>query len=418
MQRALKFVKYLPRFDWEPVVLTADPSGYALRDESLLAELPGQLLIRRTPAPDPYALFSRLSRQDKQHVELASLGMGRSESSFKRLAAALRGTLFIPDARAGWFPFARRAGMDLIKKYQPDVLFSTAPPFTAALVGSALHRRSGIPWVSDYRDPWTDAYFYLKRPRISQLIENRLEKKMLRQASCVLAVNRHILDDLTAKYRFPLPGRRAVIPNGYDPEDFTQISPVVNTRFTIVYTGTINSKMHPGPLLDLLPHLAKKNHGLADAIRFRCIGRIDPDIRHLFERPEIAAQVELIPHLPRRECLRHTAGADVLLLLVPDYENNRLITTNKIFEYMQSGKPVLCLSENSEAAEIVRRTGIGLAVHPEKTGVILDWLTDQIRFRKSRGFNVQHNDLVKQYSRKEQTRQLAALFNRLSRKEK
>lgn len=155
VQRVLKMVRYLPQFGWESVVLTVRDGTYPARDESLLAEVPPQVHIERTPIVEPYALYRRITGT-KQPIDIAVLTDRRTAGWKQRLAEWIRATFFIPDARIGWLPSAVRAGRSLIERLGISMLYTSSPPYTCALIGRALKRRSALPWVMELRDPWTE----------------------------------------------------------------------------------------------------------------------------------------------------------------------------------------------------------------------------------------------------------------------
>ena len=185
VQRCLKFTKYLPEYGWQPHVLTARVQDVFVRDDSLMHQIPEQVKVVRTPAPDLYGIYSG---RGKRAVDLGAISTSKAGkgSWIQRLALWVRRTLFIPDARIGWLPFAFFRGLEIIRKEKIDIIFATSPPFTTALIGNLLSTFTGIPWISDYRDPWTQAYFYFKRPLISQWIENTWERKCLFHAKKVI----------------------------------------------------------------------------------------------------------------------------------------------------------------------------------------------------------------------------------------
>ena len=254
------------------------------------------------------------------------------------------------------------AGKKIARRENIQAIFATSPPFTSALVGGVLGRMTGLPWISDYRDPWTQAYFYFKRPGLSRFIEERLEASLVRGADCIVSVTRRILEGLDQKYGYTSGGRASVIPNGYDPADFEGLSPVRDNRFTITYTGTLHAQMSPAPLLEAIESLSKDNERFRRDIRIRFIGRMGNDIQGLISGSAVKESVEHIPHMSHEKCLRNMLGADLLLLLIPQYPGNELHMSGKIFEYLRTGNPVLCLSTRGDAADVIRDTRSGFTV--------------------------------------------------------
>jgi len=415
VQRVLKFVKYLPHFGWQPVVLTARARDYVLWDDSLCSEIPANVKIVRTPAPDLYRWYGKME-QDMTMADLSAIAAGENKKIhlLKRLAIFIRASCFIPDARIGWLPFALWEGLRIARREKIGIIFTTSPPFTTALIGGLLSTLTKVPWISDYRDPWTQAYFYFSRPQCSQSLENFLEKRLLYHTNRVISINHRILNGLKEKYGIWESDKECVIPNGYDSEDFKGIEPVIDAYFTITYTGTLNTKMHPAPLLEAVAQLSEDRPEFGQKVRLNFIGRIGGDIVPMFQDKRIANKIKHIPHLPHRECLRYTIGADLLLLLIPEWNNNELIMTGKLFEYLRSGVPILCLSDRGDAADVVRETGTGFTVCFRDVERIKDVLW------KSFQSWIKGNDILKgpirwdkveAFDRKKGTEQLARLLD-------
>ncbi|MFC1568995.1 glycosyltransferase [bacterium] len=416
VQRVAKFVKYLGHNGWQPVVLTARERDFALYDNSMLKDIPQKVSVYRTAAPDLYHLYGQLGQKEqKDHVELSALAVETGKgSAFKRFALWIRAMFFIPDARIAWLPFAVIEGLKIIRKENIRIIFTTSPPFTTALVGGFLSKLTGVPWISDYRDPWTQAYFYYKRPQFVQFMEDHLEKWLLKGAKRVLSINRLLIENLKRKYELGQDEKWKVISNGFDNEDFKEIKPVQNDQFTIVYTGTVNTKMNPASLFKSIQLLKKSDPELHQKIRLVFIGRIGSDVSELFQNPEIESMIQRISHLSHQNCLKHIMGADLLLLLIPQYENNRLIMTNKLFEYMRSGNPILCLDKYSLAAEVIRETGTGLTLSSDDIEGICQ--TVRALYQKWEKGNALLSqpvnwDAVNRYDRQRLTGKLADLMN-------
>ena len=417
VQRVLKFVKYLPQFGWQPYVLTAREKDYPLKDNSLIQDIPKTLNIYRTPAPDLYQLYERLGKKSADSaVDISSLSIkeGAEKNLLKRVALFIRAAFFIPDARVGWLPFALIKGLQIIHKEKVQFIFVSAPPFTTTLIGGLLSKLSGLPWVSDYRDPWTQAYFYFTRPIFSARLESFLEKKLLHHANQFVAINQPLLELVSQKYDDNLQKKSIIISNGFDPEDFEGIKPVKNSQFTVTYTGTINTKMEPTTFLKAVHMLAKENRDFSRQIQIQLIGRVGDDIKKQILSLGLNQQIHFIDHLPHDECLAYTLGADILLLLIPDDETSPLMMTGKLFEYLKSGNPILCLSEDSMAAKIIQDTQTGWTVSPKNTEQIQAILKDTFaKWQKGKNLlkkSVRQN-LIDQFDRKMGAKKLADVFH-------
>ncbi|WP_457653656.1 glycosyltransferase family 4 protein [Rhodocaloribacter sp.] len=358
VQRPLKFVKYLPAFGWRPVVLTVRPgdASYPDRDPALEAEVPPGTAVIRTRAWDPYALYARLLGKEKEAaVGVAFTGEGEAGGRH-RLARWVRANVFLPDARVGWTPFARRAARRLLRETPVDVVVTTGPPHSTHLVGRALKRRAGTPWVADFRDPWTDISYYSELPFTAwaRRIDARLERSVLDEADHVVTVSPSLKRLLARKTQTPI----TVIPNGFDPDDFRETVPVETEAFVLAHTGTLSASQNPEALWRLLRTLL--DAGGLPALRIRLVGNVDPVVRRSLEAHGLADRTEVIPYVPHDEAVRHMRRAAMLLLSIPRVPDAEGIVTGKVFEYVASGRPVLGVGPlPGDAAALLEETGAG-----------------------------------------------------------
>ena len=127
IQRTLRFVQHLPSFNWQPLVLTASPRAYERTSDDLNRDIPPGTVVRRAFALDT-----------ARHLSIS----GRYVGAMAR-----------PDRWVSWRFDAVRRGLQMIREYKPDAIWSTYPIATAHLIGAELQRRSGLPWIADFRDP-------------------------------------------------------------------------------------------------------------------------------------------------------------------------------------------------------------------------------------------------------------------------
>ncbi|NCG29740.1 MAG: hypothetical protein GWP27_04630 [Bacteroidetes bacterium] len=159
VQRWLKFCKYLPEFGWDTKVITVNNGSYPSVDSSLENDIPEGLEIHKTKTIEPFAIYNALRGKKGKSVEVALASVKGKQSPFSKFANYVRSNYFIPDARVGWNTYSFPKAIELIKKDRPDVIITTGPPHSTHLVGQRLHKMFDIPWVADFRDPWTTIYY-------------------------------------------------------------------------------------------------------------------------------------------------------------------------------------------------------------------------------------------------------------------
>jgi hypothetical protein len=428
VQRVLKFMKYLPEFGWEPIVLTVKDGDFPARDESLMKEIPERTRVYRTHIFEPYNLYRRLTgRKKSSAIDVDNINRSAKKNLSERLAEFIRATFFIPDARRGWLRYALREGKDIIDSEQPDILFSSSPPYTCALIAMKLKkyalRKAGksIPWVSDFRDAWTG---YLSTPHrwlLPSLIDRHYEKTSLREADCITIVANGFKDDFERKYPdISYHKKYFLIRNGFDSNDYTRIKTASqkNDKFTVVYTGSMYGKRNPFFLLDTVEELIKKREIAENKIRFIFVGRCGSEIKDYIEHSPIKDTIELVPYVTHEESIRYLLGADTMLLLIDEDKYSNMILSGKLFEYLGTslitGKPILAIAPEGEAAELIRETLSGDVIsHNDKHKLEQIFLKYYNSFFENNNTFSINSEAVKQYDRKILTGKLAEVFNQI-----
>lgn len=417
VQRVLKFVRYLPASGYRPVVLTVpETASFPLLDHSLAAEIPPEAKIVRSPIREFYGIYRAAagagsSRGMENLVTTARPGEGLRE----RVLHGLRAALFIPDGRVGWLPGGTRAGLRAIRAEGVEVILASGPPFTAHWIARRLADRTGLPLVLDFRDPWTRAPFYPRRPAASRVLDERLEWSCLRRADAVLTVNRDIRDDLLARHPGLDAARFHILPNGYDPADFAGRSWDPRADWTLTHTGTLPGDRFPTGFTSALRRLLAEDPEAGARLRIRMIGRRNSELdRHLSE-PPLDSLVRFEGYLPHAESVVALLESRLLLLFIEEGPRSAGILTGKLFEYLGSGAPVLAVAPDGEAAELVRRVRAGRVVRGNDEEAVLAALREAVAAFRSgrRAFGEPRRVLVEEYARPTLTVRLAAILDAL-----
>ncbi|MFM9055985.1 MAG: glycosyltransferase family 4 protein [Bacteroidota bacterium] len=361
VQRCLKFVRHLPEFGYEPIVITVDDRAatYPVTDPTLQSDIPAGVRVIRTKSFEPLSVLSRLV--GKENVPYGGFANTRKESRVQRLLRWVRGNFFIPDARKGWVSYALQAATRIIREEQIERVLISSPPHSSQLIGLQLKKRfPGLTWIADMRDPWTDIYYYqdLMHTQIAARADARMERQVLESADLILVVSEPIRQTFLKKSDTLNPSKFAVIPNGYDADDFQSRKRERAMDFTISYVGTLAESYHPEVFIDVLNRFAASRP--QDKVCFRFVGNIPWNIRERFEQQAKGWNVLWTGHLPHLEATRAMQDADVLLLVIPDVSGAEGILTGKLFEYVGSGTTILGIGPIAgEAARILTETASG-----------------------------------------------------------
>jgi len=414
VQRVLKFVKYLPQFGWEPIVLTVQDGDYPARDESLLKEIPPSLKVFRTSIFEPYNLYRRITgKKPGTAVDVNNIPKKGGQKKFSEAVAEfVRATFFIPDARAGWLLTAVGKAKNIIKEEKIDAVYSSSPPYTCAVIGRNVHRATGIPWVAGFRDPWTGFLSTPDRWCIPKMIDQHLERSCFKEATRVEVAWRGILLDLHKKYpEIPI-DKAAHLPNGFDGADFPSTPYRRNEKFTVTYTGSMYGVRNPRTFLQAFANLVAAKKIDPAKLRLKFIGRFGAEVLEMFRSPAVTGCVEVLPYIPHAESIEHLMTSDALLLIVDEYAGGEEIVPGKVFEYIGARRPIIGIAHEGAVSELLRTTGAGRSARnddvPAIERVILEYYDDYL-YNKS-GFSP---DLtaIGQYERKEITGRLARLLD-------
>lgn len=340
IQRTLSFSKHLGRFGWEPLVMSASPRAYSAQNPSQLASVPPELVVRR-----PFALDA------KRHLGI--------KGRYPELLA-------LPDRWVSWLFSAVPCGLSLVRKYRPQVIWSTFPIATAHLIGLVLHRLTGLPWVADFRDPMLQAAYPTSGAQ--RKVYGWIERQAITR--CAAAVFTTVSAMESYRQRFPeLPSEKfKVIENGYDDDAFLAAAPARaqpqgQRPLTLVHSGILyDTGRDPSPFLQAIASL--KAAGRIDARTLRVVLRAPGDVPAMSVRVRhfgVEDIVQVAPPVPYAEALGEMLDADGLLVFQGTPFNTQIPA--KIYEYFRARKPILALVDPlGETARVLRAAGFdGLA---------------------------------------------------------
>jgi len=413
VQRWLKFVKYLPQFGWTPVVYTPRNPSFALRDESLSREIPPGTEVVREPIWEPHDIFFWFSKRFRNSPPSGHLASAGDHSVFQRLISWIRGNLFIPDARRYWIKPSVRFLSHYLTEHPVDVIISTGPPHSMHLIALRLANRSGIPWLADFRDPWTtlNAYHELKLSGWSDRRHHALEKEVLTQASVVTVVGKSMKTEFDGKRN----GKTIVLTNGYDDEDFSLVpTGPLDREFTFLHAGSFVPRRNPIALWAALAELKEENHPMLADFRLNLTGQVDAVIKEALGKAGLLEYCTLTPYLPHAEVVRQLRAAQVLLLPIDDFEGSKMILTGKLFEYLAAKRPILCIGPpTGDAADLLRETGSGVTCDFRDAAGIKEQLKILYDHYKNGSLSVSGSS-TEQYSRRALTEKLAHELNSMT----
>ncbi len=416
MQRGLKFCKYLPQFGVQPAVLTVDEkqASYPLLDPTFEQEVPQGMAVYRTATSEPFEYYKKLS--GKKEIPYSGFANQKAKDSFlDKVFKFVRGNLFIPDARVGWNKHALKKADELLQDGEHKAILTTSPPHSTQLIGLKLKARYKLPWIADLRDPWTNIHYYdqLYHTPIASRIDKKYELQVLEQADAVIVTSEDTKRLFLNKPIKINPDKIHVIPNGYDEDDFVYPSAPPEDVFVITYAGTITENYNIDVFLKVIAHLRSVHNEINYKLRF--VGKVSEGVKQRIEKSGVLGITEFIPHVPHQEAIKYLMESTVLLMAIADVPSVYSNVPGKLFEYLASNKPIVCLGPvHSDTDRIIDECGAGRLFHYTAYDLMLDHMTQM-----SKAWKINPNlDLPfinhSQFSRRSLTEELAKVVKKLA----
>lgn len=411
VQRCLKFVKYLRDFGWEPVVYTAANAHYPMLDESLQKDVAKDIEIIKGPIWEPYDWYRRVLGMKKgEKVQAGFLEESdKKRSRIKDMTVWIRGNLFIPDARCFWIGSSVRLLKKYLQEFPVDAIMSSGPPHTTHIIARNVKRATGLPWLADFRDPWTDIDFYdqLKLSKWADRRHRKMEQTVLKEADQLVTVS-----DSCAKAFVKLGAANfAVITNGYDTADFEIDRPLLSKKFTISHIGSLNKDRNIPELWEAIGDLCKEHPSLKQDLQLRFIGKTDYQVFEYLEQFGLVDNYEKIAYVPHDEVLQLSCSSQVLLLLVNRTPNAKGVLTGKLFEYLATGRPILAVGpEGGDFAGVIEEAKAGAAIDYTDQTKMKEVILAYYKAYQAGSLKVEGEGILK-YSRRELTRKLVGLLD-------
>lgn len=357
VQRWLKFVKYLPDFDIQPIVYVPENPTYPIVDEGLLNEVSDKAIILKNKIFEPYQLAGIFSKKQTQKISSGIIPAAKKQSVLEKLLLWVRGNLFIPDARKYWV----KPSVAYLKKYiqenNIDTIVTSGPPHSLHLIGLKLKEELGVKWFADFRDPWTTIGYH-KALKLSSYADKKhkfLESKVLNAADTIIVTSK------TTKLEFQLLTQKPieVITNGYDIENVAKQT--LDEKFTMAHIGSFLSDRNPKVLWEVLQELVTENNAFSANFQLKLIGKISQEIFESLSNYQLEAYCNNLGYISHTEAIAHQRKSQVLLLIEIDSEDTKSIIPGKLFEYMVSERPIVAIGpKDSDFAEIITSTNTGV----------------------------------------------------------
>ena len=415
VQRWLKMSKYLPEYGWQPVIYTTENAEYPIIDHTLEKDVSPEAEVIRRPIVEPYNFYKKFLGINKQEKVKVGFASESKKSGWKeKLSVWIRGNCFIPDARCWWVNPSVRYLKNYLKEHPVDAIISTGPPHSMHLIAMKLKKATGLTWIADFRDPWTEIDFYdeLHLTRWADRKQHQLEHQVLVQADKVVTVGWDWARGLGR-----LGNRNVrVIQNGYDWDcDPNEERAPLSDEFTLTHLGVVAPSRNAPVLWQALKELKNEVDGFGKALKIKFVGQVDQSVIENLTSCGLMENTELITQVPHDEVKRLQEASQVLLLLVNNTPNAKGILTGKLYEYLASRRPILSIGpENGDAARLIQETHAGVTVGFEDKDKMKEVINKLYQSYLEEGLPNNPNDGLERYSRRTLAGKYATLLDKNS----
>ena len=404
VQRWLKFVKYLREFGYEPVVYTPANPEFMDFDHSLAKEIPEGTEVIKRAIFEPYSLYKFITGKRGERLKPGFIGKTGGLSLF------IRSNFFVPDPKRFWIKPSVRYLKNYISNNRIDAIVSTGPPHSVHLIAQKVSESTGVPWLADFRDPWTKMYNfkYMGHTSFVKKIHARLEHGVVASADAVVTVSGTIANELQ---QLRPDNKVHVITNGFDSADFDTSAGEPVTSFSIVYTGLFVKTQNPAILWEVISDMCSTNSRFANDLKIVLIGNIDSSVIEDIEKHSLSTYLTHEGYLPHHKVISCQKKAAILLLAGGEEPESRGIMTGKFFEYLAAQRPILGFGPKGGDMDIaLAESGHGeMFAYDNKKGVA-DWLGEMYqRYLDGKLESVKGN--IEKYSRKELTAAMALVLD-------
>ena len=406
VQRWLKFVKYLPDYNIQPIVFIPENPTYPIIDNGLKSEVSEKAIIIKNKIFEPYGLASFFGKNKTKKISSGIIPNQKKQSFLEKTLLWVRGNIFIPDARFLWVKPSVKYLKKYIEENQIDTIVTSGPPHSLHLIGLQLKKDMDLKWFADFRDPWTTIGYH-KSLKLSSYAEKKhktLEREVLNSADTIIVTSKTTKTEFQALTSKPI----EVITNGYDVEKIERQP--LDDKFTLAHIGSFLSERNPKILWQALQELVSENADFKNDFRLKLIGATSQEVLDTIASFELNAYVQNLGYISHQEAVKHQRKSQVLLLIEINSQDTKSIIPGKLFEYLVSERPIIAIGpEGSDFAEIIITTNTGVFFNYNEKEKLKAQLLKYYQEYQNQNLKV-HAVGLQQYSRKSLTEQLAKLI--------
>ena len=314
VQRWLKFVKYLPEYNIQPIVYVPENPTYPIVDGGLIQEVSDKAIVLKNTIFEPYQLASVFSKKETKGISSGIIPNQKKQTFLQKILLWVRGNVFIPDARVLWVKPSVKYLEKYISENKIDTIITSGPPHSLHLIGLKLKQNLNVKWFADFRDPWTTIGYHsaLKLSSYAEKKHKKLERKVLNTADTIIVTSKTTKTEFQAITTKPI----EVITNGYDVESIQK--QVLDKKFTLAHIGSFLSDRNPTILWKSLQELCTENELFAQSFQLKLIGKVSQEILDAIDAFNLNSYVNNLGYVSHIEAIEYQRKSQVLLLIEID----------------------------------------------------------------------------------------------------
>ena len=405
VQRWLKFVSHLKSFDIDPVVYVPQNPNYPIVDQDLVAQIPKEITVLKRPIKEPYKFAAIFSKKKTQQISSGIIS-NKKPSALEKLLLYVRGNYFIPDARVGWVTPSVVFLKQYLKDNPVDCIISSGPPHSLHLIGMELQKQVHLPWIADFRDPWTQIGYHkkLKLTALSKRKHDQLESSVLRNSDEIIVTSPQTKVLFSKRTTTQI----TVITNGYDFE--INHSCTLDSMFTLSHVGSLYEGRNPQVLWKVLSDLVQTSKEFSKVFRLNLIGYVSQDVLQSIKSYGLEAHTNCSGYVSHSEALTYQNKTQLLLLIEEDSIETQYIIPGKLFEYMASKRPIISIGPDvSDIEDILSKSCTGTYFRYKDAELLRLGISNHFEAYKMNDLNVDSKGLG-YYSRKSLTLELSKIL--------
>ena len=403
VQRWLKFVKYLPEFNIEPILFVPKNANYPLLDNTLNNDIKNGLKVIRFPITEISGFLPKL--KFLKSIRSGNISKPKNQTFIQKVFFFIRGNLFIPDMKIFWKTSSVNFLSDYISQNNIDTIITTGPPHSIHLIGLELKRSLNINWISDFRDPWVNLN-YLNRFHLLSSSKKRhknLRNRVLISSDAVIVTSEKLknlfLNITTNVFK---------ITNGFD---YINKEIILDKKFSISHVGSLYDERNPSFLWDVIEEIYENNNNFKNDFQINLIGNNSEKIKNNLNTKKFHSCVNYYDYVNHNHAIQLMGSSQTLLMIEANDLESSYAIPGKLFEYLNSKRPIIAVGPSkSEVSKIISKTKSG-KFFTYNQGLYLKQYIEEIYNNYKRGIIKYKTRNIQLYERRNLTKKLAKIIN-------